>query len=94
MLVYQPRYRNSELMTKPILPRLKGLHLDSALFTESADLALDVDTPSGDRWRSETWAIDLLRAEIRESHELTLLRSDRAMTDCRPVSLFSIETAR
>ena len=28
MLVYQPRYRNSELMTKPILPRLKRLHLD------------------------------------------------------------------
>jgi hypothetical protein len=47
MLVYQPRYRNSELMTKPILPRLKGLHLDSALFTESADLALDVDTTLG-----------------------------------------------
>src|SRR5260370_30930544 len=37
---------------------------------------------------------DLLRAEIREGHELTLLRSDRAMTDCRPVSLISIRTVR
>jgi uncharacterized protein YcbX len=31
---------------------------------------------------------------LREAHELTLLRSDRAMTDCRPLSLFSIQTAR
>ena len=29
-----------------------------------------------------------------EGHSLTLVRSDRAMTDCRPVSLFSIQTAR
>jgi uncharacterized protein YcbX len=27
-------------------------------------------------------------------HSLTLLRSERAMTDCRPISLFSLQTAR
>jgi hypothetical protein len=27
-------------------------------------------------------------------HALTLLRSERAMTDCRPVSLFSLQTGR
>ena len=36
----------------------------------------------------------MLREGIRELHELTLLRSDRAMTDCRPISIFSIQTAR
>jgi len=27
-------------------------------------------------------------------HSLTLMRSERAITDCRPVSLFSLQTAR
>jgi uncharacterized protein YcbX len=35
-----------------------------------------------------------LGAGLRDRHELTLLRSDRAMTDCRPVSLFNVWTAR
>ena len=61
----------------------------------SADLALDVDTPSGDRLAiGDPKLIELLRAGIGEESELTLLRSDRAMTDCRPVSLFSIQTGR
>ncbi len=97
MLLYQPRYRNPERMTKPgnlaeaeaIAPGL------TPVYPDSADLALDVDTPSGDRLAiGDPRLIDLLHAEIRESRELTLLRSDRAMTDCRPVSLFSIHTAR
>jgi len=29
-----------------------------------------------------------------DGHSLTLLRSERAMTDCRPISLFSLQTAR
>ena len=36
----------------------------------------------------------MLRTGIRDALELTLLRSDRAMTDCRPLSLFSIQTVR
>lgn len=97
MLLYQPRYRNPERMTKPanlaeaeaIAPGLTPVYADSA------DLALDVDTPSGDRLAiGDPKLIDLLRAEIGEENELTLVRSDRAMTDCRPVSLFSIHTVR
>src|SRR5207244_10212534 len=36
----------------------------------------------------------ILREGIRDTHEVTLLRSERALTDCRPVSIFSIQTAR
>jgi hypothetical protein len=62
---------------------------------DPADIALDVDTPSGDRMAiGDPRLIDFLRAGIREGHELTLLRSDRAMTDCRPVSLISTHTVR
>ena len=65
------------------------------VYPDPADIALDVDTPSGDQLAiGDPRLVDLLRAEIREGHELTLLRSDRAMTDCRPISLFSIHTAR
>ena len=97
LLLYQPRFRNPELMTRPanlaeaeaIAPGL------TPVYPDSADLALDVNTPLGDRLAiGDPKLIDLLRAEIREAHELTLVRSDRAMTDCRPVSLFSIQTAR
>ena len=62
---------------------------------DPADLALDVEAPSG-----EVLAIDdpaLLRqlaARAGDDHSLTLLRSERAMTDCRPISLFSLQTAR
>jgi MOSC domain-containing protein len=97
MLLYQPRYRNPERMTRPanlaeaeaIAPGL------TPVYPDPPDFALDVDTPSGDRMAiGDPRLIDLLRADIREGHELTLLRSDRAMTDCRPVSLFSIHTVR
>ena len=62
---------------------------------DPGDLALDVETPSG-----EVLAIDdpaLLRQLVDragDGHSLTLLRSERAMTDCRPISLFSLQTAR
>ena len=38
--------------------------------------------------------IDNLRTGIDEKHELTLLRSDKAITDCRPLSIFAVQTAR
>jgi uncharacterized protein len=97
MLLYQPRYRNPERMTKP--PNLAeaeaiGTGL-TPLYPDSSEIALEVETPFGDRLEiGDARLIDLLHAAIPETHELTLLRSDRAMTDCRPVSLFSIHTAR
>jgi hypothetical protein len=58
-------------------------------------MMVDVETPSG-----ELLAIDhptlipMLGARIDDAHILTLVRSDRAMTDCRPVSLFSVQTVQ
>jgi uncharacterized protein YcbX len=97
MLLYQPRYRNPEPMTKPAnLAEAEAIGPGlTPVYPDAADLALDVDTLSGDRLAiGDLRLIDLLRAEIGKSQELTLLRSDRAMTDCRPVSLFSINTVR
>jgi uncharacterized protein YcbX len=35
-----------------------------------------------------------VRADIDLKHQLTLMRSERAMTDCRPFSMFSLQSAR
>jgi uncharacterized protein YcbX len=97
MLRYRPRFRDAEKAAQPpnlteakaIAPGLTALHADPA------ELVVDVETPSG-----ETLAIDdpalirMLGEGIGREHILALLRSDSAMTDCRPVSLFSIQTAQ
>src|SRR5438045_5512394 len=60
-----------------------------------AELMIDVQTPDG-----QTFAIDSpelinrLRAGLNQKHELTLLRCDKAITDCRPVSLLAVQTAK
>ncbi len=38
--------------------------------------------------------IDHLRTNIDEKHQLTLRRSDKAMTDCRPLSIFAVQSAK
>lgn len=97
MLLYRPRYRHSEQMVRP--PNLteaeaRGPGL-TPVYASPADSMLDVETPGG-----ELLPIDdprlarALREGIRETHELTLFRSDRAMTDSRPISLFSMQTVQ
>jgi hypothetical protein len=62
---------------------------------DAAGLALDVETPAG-----EVLAIDdpallrLLAGQAANGHSLTLLRAERAMTDCRPISFISLQTTR
>jgi uncharacterized protein YcbX len=99
MLLYCPRFRHPQ---KAALPSNLTAAEDLApnlnlnpVGGDPADLAVDVETPSG-----KVLAIDdpgLLR-ELAEGagdgHSLTLLRSERSMTDCRPISLFSLQTAR
>ena len=36
----------------------------------------------------------MLGADIDQKHQLTLMRSERALTDCRPVSIFSLQSAQ
>lgn len=61
----------------------------------TSELKVEVVSPSG-----ETFAIDdpalleLLRAGVEEKHQLSLMRSDRALADAYPLSLISVQTAR
>jgi uncharacterized protein len=97
MLLYRPRFRHPDQAAKP--PNLAeaeriapGLN---PLFAGPAALAVEVETPSGKVLAVDDSAlIGELADRMRDGHTLTLLRSERALTDCRPVSLFSIQTAR
>jgi len=97
MLLYRPAYRHPERMAQPPnLAEAEALEPGvTPLYADAADLIVDVQTPDGKRLAiDDPLLITELRERIRDAHELTLLRSDRAMTDCRPISVFSIQTVR
>ena len=95
LLLYRPVYRHPEQMAKP--PNLAEAEAmppgATPVYADAAGFMLDVETPGGEKLAiDDPGLIDRLRQGILERHELTLFRSDRAMTDCRPVSFFSIQT--
>jgi uncharacterized protein len=97
MLLYRPRFRHPDKAAKP--PNLAEVEAlapgVSPLFGDPAELAVDVQTPSGGVLAVDDPALTRMLAErMGDGHTLTLLRSERALTDCRPVSLFSIQTVR
>jgi len=91
MLAYRPRFRHPEKAALPInLAEARGI---TPTVADPADLAVDVETPSGDRVAIDDPALLSGLTERVEGAALRLLRSERALTDCRPVSLFSLQTA-
>jgi len=95
MLRYRPRFRDPDKAARPInLTEAESMSANP-VSADLADLMVDVETPTGETVAIDNPAlIDMLRADIDEKHQLTLMRSGRAMTDCRPVSIFSLQSAR
>jgi hypothetical protein len=96
MLRYRPRFRRPEKAVAP--PNLTDAESIGSgatpVYGNSVDLMVDVETPAGKTVAIDDPAlIELLRDGIDGKHHLTLLRSDRALTDCRPLSLFALQTA-
>jgi uncharacterized protein YcbX len=97
MLRYRPRFRCADKAARPInLAEAEELGPGvTPVYAQPAELMVDVETPSG-----EVLAIDdprlvgMLSEGMRNAPALTLVRSDRAMTDCRPVSIFSLQTVQ
>lgn len=97
LLLCRARYQHPDRMAKPSnLAEAEAMPPGvTPVAAEPADRGVDVETPTGERFAiDDPQLISLLRGGSREAHQLTLLRSDRAMTDCRPIALFSIQTAR
>jgi hypothetical protein len=97
MLRYRPQFRYTERAVKP--PNLiEAMSIAPGVTPANAepdDLMLDVITPSGAVVAVDDPAlIEMLVEGLRGENHLTLVRSDRALTDCRPVSLISLQTVR
>jgi hypothetical protein len=97
MIRYRPRFRNPEKAGRPVnLSEAEKLSPNiNPIAADASELMLDVETPDGKTFAIDDPAlIDNLRLDIDGNQELTLLRSDKAMTDCRPLSIFSVQTAK
>ncbi len=55
---------------------------------------VDVETPAGERLAIDDPRLNRILREGLDGVDLTLLRSHRALTDCRPVSIISLQTVR
>jgi uncharacterized protein len=94
---YQARFRNPEKAARPVnLSEAETLSPNlNPLSADASELMIDVETPDGKTLAIDDPAlIDNLRAGVDGKHKLTLLRSDKAMTDCRPLSIFAVQTAK
>ena len=97
MLRCQPRFRHFEKSLKPtnlseassIAPGVTPTNADAN------DFDLDVITASGKIFPIDDAALlEMLCENLRGEHNLSIARSDRTLTDCRPVSLISLQTIR
>ena len=97
MLRYRPQFRYPERAMRP--PNLiEAMSIEPGVTPANGnaeDMILDVVTPSGVVVAVDDPAlIKMLGEGLRGENHLTLVRSDRALTDCRPVSLISVQTVR
>jgi uncharacterized protein YcbX len=95
LLQYRPRFRYPDKAARPVnLSEAESMGANP-VSADPSELMIDVETPDG-----RTLAIDdpalmtMVRADIDLKHQLTLMRSERAMTDGRPFSMFSLQSAR
>jgi hypothetical protein len=97
MIRYRARFRNPDKAAQPVnlIEAVKLSTNINPVSANAADLMVDVETPDGKTFAiDDRRLIDHLRENTDSNHELTLLRSDKAMTDCRPLSIFTLQTAK
>lgn len=97
MIRYRARFRHPDKAAQPInVAEAEKLSPNiNPISANAADLMIDVETPDGKTFAiDDSGLIEHLRANSDEKHDLTLLRSDKAITDCRPLSIFAVQTAR
>jgi len=95
LLQYRPHFRHPDKAARPInLAEAESMGTNP-VSADPSELMVDVETPAGETLAIDDPALmDMLRTDIDQKHQLTLMRSERALTDCRPVSVFSLQSAR
>ena len=97
MLLHQPRFRQTEKMGRPSnLDEAEALGPGvTPVYPAAADAAVDIHTPDSERFSiDDPSLIKRISDGLGDRHTISLLYSDRSMTDCRPVSVFGTWTAR
>lgn len=95
LLQYRPHFRYPEKAARPVNLAEAEIMGANPVSADSSELMIDVETPNGKTLGiDDPDLVDMLRADIDQKHQLTLMRSERALTDCRPVSIFSLQSAR
>src|SRR6266542_707720 len=94
LLQYRPRFRYPDKAARPVnLSEAESMGANP-VSADPSELMVDVETPDGRTLEIDDPAlIEMVRTDIDEKHQLTLMRSERALTDCRPVSIFSLQSA-
>jgi uncharacterized protein YcbX len=94
LLQYRPHFHYPDKAARPINLTEAEKMGANPLSADPSELMVDVETPDGRTLAIDDPALmDMLRTDIDQKHQLTLMRSDRAMTDCRPFSMFSLQSA-
>ncbi len=97
MLLYKPRFRHPAKAARPtnLTEADKIAPGVTPVYADSTELVLDIETPSGEVLTIDDPALaEMLTKSIGDAGALTVAWSDRAMTDCRPISLFAVQSAR
>jgi uncharacterized protein YcbX len=95
LLQYRPRFRYPDKAARPINVIEAESRNANPLLASLAELVVDVETPDGKTLAIDDPAlIEMLRADVDPKHQVSLMQSQRAMTDCRPVSIFSLQSAQ
>jgi len=97
LLLFVPAYRHPNQMVQP--PNLEDAESlgpgVTPLYLEGDDRGVDVTTPAGEKMALEDpRLLDLLREGLPEKWQIGVRYSHRSMTDCRPISLISVQTGR
>jgi uncharacterized protein len=95
LLQYRPHFRYPDKAARPVnLTEAESMGANP-VSADSSELMIDVETPNGKTLGiDDPTLMEMLRTDIDQKHQLTLMRSERALTDCRPVSIFSLQSAR
>jgi MOSC domain-containing protein len=95
LLQYRPHFRRPDKAARPINLTEAEKMGANPLPAEPSELMVDVETPDRQTLPIDDPALmEMLRGDIDKKHQLTLMRSERAMTACRPFSMFSLQSAR
>jgi len=95
LLQYRPRFRYPDKAARPVNLIEAESRNARPLLADLADLVVDVETPDGRMLAIDDPAlIEVLRVDVDQKHQVSLMQSQRALVDCRPISVFSLQSAQ